>query len=42
MLEIGSENVSKTLNEWLAERELQKEYPYFRDYLNKIYSFLFE
>ncbi len=42
MLEIGNDNVSKTLDEWLANKELKKEYPHFRDYLNKAYSYIFQ
>ena len=42
MLDIGSENVGKTLEEWYTNYELKKSYPYFRDYLNSIYSYVFE
>ena len=41
MLAIGSQNVSKTLDEWFHDKELKKEYPFFRDYLNKIYHYIF-
>ena len=42
MLNIGSENVQKTLEEWYNDRALKKEYPYFRDYLDSIYDYLFK
>jgi len=42
MLEIGSENVSKTLDEWHASYELKKKFPFFRDYLDRAYSYIFE
>ena len=38
MLGIGSDNVRQTLDEWYANRELKKEYPYFRDYLDSIFG----
>lgn len=38
MLDIGQENIGKTLDEWYADQELKKEYPVFRDYLNYIYN----
>jgi len=41
MLDIGNENVSKTLDEWYFSKDLKKEYPHFRDYLNKVYSYVF-
>jgi len=41
MLAIGSQNVSKTLDEWFNDKELKKEYPFFRDYLNKVYHYIF-
>ena len=34
MLEIGSKNISKTLDDWNASFDLRKKFPYFRDYLN--------
>ena len=42
MLEIGSDNVGKTLDDWLADKELRKEYPHFREYLNKAFSYIFQ
>jgi len=42
MLDIGSDKVAKTLEEWYDNYELKKEYPYFREYLNKVYSYIFE
>jgi len=41
MLEIGHENVAKTFDTYQNDRELQKEYPYFRDYLNAVYNSIF-
>lgn len=41
MLEIGSGNIEKTLEEWFSSQELKHEYPFFRDYLDKVYSYLF-
>ena len=41
MLEIGHENIGKTLEEWRADKELSKEYPFFRDYLNAVYNSFF-
>ena len=41
MLDIGNENVMKTLKAWDADFALKREYPFFRDYLNKIYNHLF-
>ena len=41
MLDIGSDKVSSTFDEWNEDFELRKTYPYFRDYLNKVYSYIF-
>lgn len=41
MLDIGSDNISTTLNEWRQDRTLKKEYPHFRDYLNMVYESIF-
>lgn len=38
MLDLGQDNISKTLEEWYANNELKKEYPVFRDYLDYIYN----
>jgi len=42
MLNIGSDNIAMTLDEWSESQELKKTYPYFRDYLNIVYSAFFE
>ena len=42
MLEIGSDNVSKTFDEWQTDKNLRWEYPSFRSYLKKIYSSIFD
>ena len=42
MLDIGSDNVEKTLEDWFNNQQLKKEYPFFRDYLDKVYDYLFE
>ena len=41
MLEIGQDNVHKSLEEWYNSQELREEYPRFRSYLNKLYDYLF-
>ena len=41
MLDIGTDNVSSTFDEWNEDFELRKTYPYFRAYLNKVYSYIF-
>ena len=41
MLEIGPDNVHKSLEEWYNSQELRQEYPRFRKYLNKLYDYLF-
>lgn len=38
MLDIGQDNIRKTLDEWLADQELQEETPNFRDYLRQIFG----
>ena len=42
MLRIGSHNIRETLDEWYKNLPLKKEYPFFRDYLDKIYGALFD
>lgn len=38
MLNIGSDNVKSTYDEWSVKKALKKEFPHFRDYLNKVYN----
>ena len=38
-LDLGQENIQKGLDEWLADRELQKEHPTFTTYLSQLFSF---
>jgi len=41
MLEIGADQVHKTLEEWYSDKELKKEHGNFRSYLNKAFDYLF-
>ena len=38
MLEIGQENVHKSLEEWFASQELQDQHPTFRTYLTELFG----
>lgn len=42
MLEIGSDNIKATMDAWQGDISLRKAFPYFGDYLKKIYSSVFE
>jgi len=41
MLEIGSDNIETKLDEWNRSYDLRKEFPFFRDYINSLYSSIF-
>ena len=38
MLSIGQDNIRRTLDDWLADEELQEQTPNFRDYLRQIFG----
>lgn len=41
MLEIGSANVAQTYEDWGNTKAIRNQFPYFRDYLNTVYSYIF-
>ena len=40
MLDLGQGKIRQTLDEWYEKKDIQKEYPNFRDYLNYIWHLI--